>query len=174
MRVWVAFTIVLREQQLCVMVCSRITKSFCEVCWIMKNKRILICFILFLFSKLQFISLDLTNGQSWEKVQFWIDELLANEENCDIYIVGTKGNVQPVLSVTNFVSLIYPVPSWPYYWRRRRTRYLLKQSRGVCTEGGRGLLWDFSEDWPQHQRFVLQGIVGMSSEDKKGHVRVTS
>jgi Ras-related protein Rab-24 len=33
----------------------------------------------------------LTNASSWEKVQFWIDELVANEENCDIYIVGTKG-----------------------------------------------------------------------------------
>jgi len=33
---------------------------------------------------------DLTNASSWEKVQFWIDELVANEENCDIYIVGTK------------------------------------------------------------------------------------
>lgn len=33
---------------------------------------------------------DITNGKSWEKVRFWIDELLSNEENCDIYIVGTK------------------------------------------------------------------------------------
>merc|ERR1712137_59440 len=35
---------------------------------------------------------DLTNASSWEKVQFWIDELVANEENCDIHIVGTKAD----------------------------------------------------------------------------------
>uniref|UniRef100_A0A7S4HTX9 Ras-related protein Rab-24 n=1 Tax=Vannella robusta TaxID=1487602 RepID=A0A7S4HTX9_9EUKA len=33
---------------------------------------------------------DLTNKATYEKVEFWIDELLTNEENCDIYIVGTK------------------------------------------------------------------------------------
>jgi len=33
---------------------------------------------------------DLTNGASWEKVKFWIEELVANEEKCSIYIVGTK------------------------------------------------------------------------------------
>jgi len=33
---------------------------------------------------------DLTNKQSFGKVRFWIEELLANEKNCDIYIVGTK------------------------------------------------------------------------------------
>mmetsp|Transcript_14592 Transcript_14592/g.57294 ORF Transcript_14592/g.57294 Transcript_14592/m.57294 type:complete len:209 (+) Transcript_14592:154-780(+) len=33
---------------------------------------------------------DLTNKASFDKVEFWIKELLQNEENCDIYIVGTK------------------------------------------------------------------------------------
>merc|ERR1712137_817809 len=33
---------------------------------------------------------DLTNKATFQKVEFWIDELLTNEENCDIYIVGTK------------------------------------------------------------------------------------
>jgi hypothetical protein len=33
---------------------------------------------------------DLTDASSWNKVKFWIEELVANEENCDIYIVGTK------------------------------------------------------------------------------------
>jgi len=33
---------------------------------------------------------DLTNKDSFEKVKFWVDELLNNEENCIIYIVGTK------------------------------------------------------------------------------------
>merc|ERR1712137_1283654 len=36
---------------------------------------------------------DLTNKATFEKVEFWIDELLTNEENCDIYIVGTKMNL---------------------------------------------------------------------------------
>eukprot|EP01102_Stenamoeba_stenopodia_P017484 TRINITY_DN626_c0_g1_i2.p1 TRINITY_DN626_c0_g1~~TRINITY_DN626_c0_g1_i2.p1 ORF type:complete len:261 (-),score=34.34 TRINITY_DN626_c0_g1_i2:19-801(-) len=33
---------------------------------------------------------DLTNKVSFNKVRFWVEELLANEKNCDIYIVGTK------------------------------------------------------------------------------------
>eukprot|EP01104_Vermistella_antarctica_P005516 TRINITY_DN1602_c4_g1_i1.p1 TRINITY_DN1602_c4_g1~~TRINITY_DN1602_c4_g1_i1.p1 ORF type:complete len:232 (+),score=59.56 TRINITY_DN1602_c4_g1_i1:85-696(+) len=33
---------------------------------------------------------DLTNKASFGKVRFWVEELLANEKNCDIYIVGTK------------------------------------------------------------------------------------
>merc|ERR1711974_593494 len=36
------------------------------------------------------VCFDLTNKATYEKVEFWIDELLTNEENCDIYIVGTK------------------------------------------------------------------------------------
>lgn len=35
-------------------------------------------------------SLDLTNGETWKKVAFWINELLSNEKDCEIYIVGTK------------------------------------------------------------------------------------
>lgn len=33
---------------------------------------------------------DLTDKVSWKKVQFWVDELLSNEPECSIFIVGTK------------------------------------------------------------------------------------
>eukprot|EP01121_Diplochlamys_sp_Union-15-3_P015503 TRINITY_DN5139_c0_g3_i1.p1 TRINITY_DN5139_c0_g3~~TRINITY_DN5139_c0_g3_i1.p1 ORF type:complete len:192 (-),score=34.80 TRINITY_DN5139_c0_g3_i1:29-604(-) len=36
------------------------------------------------------ICFDLTSSQSYKKVKFWVEELLANEEQCIIYLVGTK------------------------------------------------------------------------------------
>jgi Ras-related protein Rab-24 len=33
---------------------------------------------------------DITNKESFRKVKFWVDELLQNEEQCAIYLVGTK------------------------------------------------------------------------------------
>jgi len=33
---------------------------------------------------------DLTNKESFQKVRFWVTELLQNEENCQIYVIGTK------------------------------------------------------------------------------------
>jgi len=36
------------------------------------------------------ICYDLTDAKGFDKVKFWVEELLANEENCAIYIVGTK------------------------------------------------------------------------------------
>jgi len=36
------------------------------------------------------VCFDLTKKQSFAKVRFWVDELQANEKNCDIYVVGTK------------------------------------------------------------------------------------
>eukprot|EP01117_Protostelium_nocturnum_P002830 TRINITY_DN1374_c0_g1_i1.p1 TRINITY_DN1374_c0_g1~~TRINITY_DN1374_c0_g1_i1.p1 ORF type:complete len:196 (-),score=56.85 TRINITY_DN1374_c0_g1_i1:20-607(-) len=33
---------------------------------------------------------DLTDLKTFEKVRTWVDELLQNEEECQIYIVGTK------------------------------------------------------------------------------------
>ena len=33
---------------------------------------------------------DLTRKESFEKVRFWVDELLENEPECLIFIVGTK------------------------------------------------------------------------------------
>eukprot|EP00276_Gloeochaete_wittrockiana_P017858 CAMPEP_0184354288 /NCGR_PEP_ID=MMETSP1089-20130417/87102_1 /TAXON_ID=38269 ORGANISM="Gloeochaete wittrockiana, Strain SAG46.84" /NCGR_SAMPLE_ID=MMETSP1089 /ASSEMBLY_ACC=CAM_ASM_000445 /LENGTH=205 /DNA_ID=CAMNT_0026690211 /DNA_START=34 /DNA_END=651 /DNA_ORIENTATION=+ len=41
-------------------------------------------------AKAAIVCFDLTNRSSWEKVQFWINELKNNEEECSIYIVGTK------------------------------------------------------------------------------------
>ena len=32
----------------------------------------------------------MTNKASFSKVQFWVDELLTNEENCNVFIAGTK------------------------------------------------------------------------------------
>jgi len=36
---------------------------------------------------------DLNDEKSYEKVKFWVDELQTNEEGCEIYIVGTKGDL---------------------------------------------------------------------------------
>jgi len=36
------------------------------------------------------VCFDMTSTASFKKVRFWVDELLANEEQCNIYIVGTK------------------------------------------------------------------------------------
>jgi len=36
------------------------------------------------------VCFDLTDGKSFEKVKFWVDELRGNEEGCEIYVVGTK------------------------------------------------------------------------------------
>ncbi|KAK2138166.1 hypothetical protein NP493_79g02025 [Ridgeia piscesae] len=36
------------------------------------------------------ICYDLTDDQSLEKAQFWVNELKQNEENCKIYLCGTK------------------------------------------------------------------------------------
>jgi len=36
------------------------------------------------------ICYDLTDAKSWEKVKFWVNEVLAVEENCILAIVGTK------------------------------------------------------------------------------------
>jgi len=41
-------------------------------------------------AKAAIVCFDLSDPSSFDKVRFWIDELLQNEENCDIYIAGTK------------------------------------------------------------------------------------
>jgi len=41
-------------------------------------------------AKATIVCFDLTDPKSFDKVKFWVDELLANEEGCDIYVVGTK------------------------------------------------------------------------------------
>uniref|UniRef100_A0A7S4L779 Ras-related protein Rab-24 n=1 Tax=Paramoeba aestuarina TaxID=180227 RepID=A0A7S4L779_9EUKA len=43
-------------------------------------------------AKAAVVCFDLTNLQSFEKVKFWVEELLHNEDGCDIYIVGTKAD----------------------------------------------------------------------------------
>mmetsp|Transcript_10419 Transcript_10419/g.15688 ORF Transcript_10419/g.15688 Transcript_10419/m.15688 type:complete len:215 (-) Transcript_10419:25-669(-) len=41
-------------------------------------------------AKAAIVCYDLTRKITWDKVKFWIDELLDNEPECAIYIVGTK------------------------------------------------------------------------------------
>eukprot|EP00128_Syssomonas_multiformis_P005199 Colp12_sorted_trinity150504_noHs@35570 len=41
-------------------------------------------------AKAALICYDLTDSASFQKIQFWVDELRQNEENCLLYIVGTK------------------------------------------------------------------------------------
>lgn len=36
------------------------------------------------------ICYDITNQQSFDRVRFWVDELQKHEENCRIYLCGTK------------------------------------------------------------------------------------
>lgn len=36
-------------------------------------------------------TLDVTKKESWDKVDFWVNELLTNQPDCIVYIVGTKG-----------------------------------------------------------------------------------
>mmetsp|Transcript_3076 Transcript_3076/g.5808 ORF Transcript_3076/g.5808 Transcript_3076/m.5808 type:complete len:192 (+) Transcript_3076:163-738(+) len=39
------------------------------------------------------ICYDLTDAQSWEKVKFWVKEILAVSEHCILAIVGTKADL---------------------------------------------------------------------------------
>jgi len=39
------------------------------------------------------ICYDMTDAKSWEKVKFWVNEVLAVEENCILGIVGTKNDM---------------------------------------------------------------------------------
>eukprot|EP00298_Acanthocystis_sp_HF-20_P004307 c14646_g1_i2.p1 GENE.c14646_g1_i2~~c14646_g1_i2.p1 ORF type:complete len:134 (+),score=47.15 c14646_g1_i2:128-529(+) len=39
------------------------------------------------------ICFDLTNAETWRKVRFWVDEILKHEQECKIFIVGTKGDL---------------------------------------------------------------------------------
>ncbi|XP_071946791.1 ras-related protein Rab-24-like isoform X2 [Antedon mediterranea] len=41
-------------------------------------------------AKAAILCYDLTENASFERVKFWVDELLKNEENCRIYLCGTK------------------------------------------------------------------------------------
>jgi len=41
-------------------------------------------------AKATIVCFDLTDSKSFDKVKFWVEELLTNEEGCDIYVVGTK------------------------------------------------------------------------------------
>jgi len=41
-------------------------------------------------AKAALVCFDLSDMKSFEKVRFWVEELMLNEESCDIYIVGTK------------------------------------------------------------------------------------
>ncbi len=41
-------------------------------------------------AKAAIVCYDVMNEKSWEKVQFWVDELKRFEESCRIYIVGNK------------------------------------------------------------------------------------
>eukprot|EP01098_Paradermamoeba_levis_P003474 TRINITY_DN1578_c0_g1_i1.p1 TRINITY_DN1578_c0_g1~~TRINITY_DN1578_c0_g1_i1.p1 ORF type:complete len:129 (+),score=22.74 TRINITY_DN1578_c0_g1_i1:337-723(+) len=36
------------------------------------------------------VCFDLTHAKSFEKVKFWTKELMENEKDCAIYVVGTK------------------------------------------------------------------------------------
>jgi GTPase SAR1 family protein len=67
-----------------------------------------------LFSLLLTISLsqkDITERASFEKVRFWIDELVANEPDCDIYIVATKCMLAAYSSLFIILSFIHPFPT---------------------------------------------------------------
>jgi Ras-related protein Rab-24 len=44
-------------------------------------------------AKAAVVCYDLTNRASFDKVKFWVEELLHNEDGCDLYIVGTKGTL---------------------------------------------------------------------------------
>eukprot|EP01122_Echinamoeba_exundans_P006058 TRINITY_DN1634_c0_g1_i1.p1 TRINITY_DN1634_c0_g1~~TRINITY_DN1634_c0_g1_i1.p1 ORF type:complete len:141 (-),score=20.57 TRINITY_DN1634_c0_g1_i1:68-490(-) len=41
-------------------------------------------------AKAAIVCFDLTQRDTFQKVKFWVEELLQNEEQCSIYIVGTK------------------------------------------------------------------------------------
>jgi len=41
-------------------------------------------------AKATIVCFDLTDSKSFDKVKFWVDELLQSEEGCDIYVIGTK------------------------------------------------------------------------------------
>eukprot|EP01103_Thecamoeba_quadrilineata_P003517 TRINITY_DN13285_c0_g1_i1.p1 TRINITY_DN13285_c0_g1~~TRINITY_DN13285_c0_g1_i1.p1 ORF type:complete len:206 (+),score=21.14 TRINITY_DN13285_c0_g1_i1:218-835(+) len=66
-------------------------------------------------AKAAIVCFDLTVESSFLRVQFWVTELLSNEKNCIIYIVGTKADLvrespekraKSVLDIESFVSSI--------------------------------------------------------------------
>lgn len=57
-------------------------------------------------AKAAVVCYDLTNRSSFDKVKFWVEELLHNEDGCDLYIVGTKGLSRFCFSFSNLI-LIY-------------------------------------------------------------------
>eukprot|EP01103_Thecamoeba_quadrilineata_P020014 TRINITY_DN8386_c0_g1_i1.p1 TRINITY_DN8386_c0_g1~~TRINITY_DN8386_c0_g1_i1.p1 ORF type:complete len:209 (-),score=16.16 TRINITY_DN8386_c0_g1_i1:102-728(-) len=66
-------------------------------------------------AKAAIICFDLTNEATFTKVRYWVDELLANEKNCFLYVVGTKEDLVKenpgsravdVTTIKNFVSNI--------------------------------------------------------------------
>ncbi|KAJ9576636.1 hypothetical protein L9F63_015005 [Diploptera punctata] len=44
-------------------------------------------------AKAAIVCYDITNKTSWDRAKFWINELRRFEENCKIYVVGTKVDV---------------------------------------------------------------------------------
>jgi Ras-related protein Rab-24 len=39
-------------------------------------------------AKAALVCYDVTNMKSWEKVKFWVEELVSNEPTCKVYILG--------------------------------------------------------------------------------------
>mmetsp|Transcript_9605 Transcript_9605/g.29607 ORF Transcript_9605/g.29607 Transcript_9605/m.29607 type:complete len:198 (-) Transcript_9605:92-685(-) len=39
-------------------------------------------------AKAALVCYDVTNMKSWEKVKFWVEELVSNEPTCQVYILG--------------------------------------------------------------------------------------
>lgn len=44
-------------------------------------------------AKAAIVCYDITNKASWDRAKFWINELRRYEENCKIYLVGTKVDI---------------------------------------------------------------------------------
>ena len=56
-------------------------------------------------AKAAIVCYDVMNEKSWEKVQFWVDELKRFEESCRIYIVGNKTDL--AVRRVGFVQVIF-------------------------------------------------------------------
>ena len=44
-------------------------------------------------AKAAIVCYDVMNERSWDKLKFWVEEVKMYEEECRIYIVGTKVDV---------------------------------------------------------------------------------
>ena len=64
-------------------------------------------------AKAAIVCFDLTDDTSWERARYWVQEVTGHEENCRIYLCGTKrdlietnGRAMDYHDITDYADLI--------------------------------------------------------------------